>query len=400
MMKLSFILMAFIIHLSAFSQGDRGSGSKVPCTNEIAQQARGRWIKTADVNDDSNREINALLLEFHRLMTDIYPQPTGVDAAWHLSIGMSYFGVKRKLNTYRDGALRSEAVDPAYLTQYFYACSFLAYTCDYIDKNKMNPGWPEGSGTIIQITANEASSAIGGVPDDLWLIDGLLVHMKPPVFKKTNGHEFQYAQVGSNYHYVLIHRKDVLPYTPVTRKQYLDRCLIITEKILDDQLAAMEKIPVRSLEEQEKEKQAKLAKFEKDFGKDPKRLKSAVEYYLSGYKTDQQVRDEQIEKEKKLKIRQLKKFTDELEKTNQEGLLDSPAMIRVLYNADYIFDTDPLKASMLVVENPSYIRKDLPKHVPQFIEVWWTWSDWAPQAKLAAIIEDSKLFDKLQGMVR
>ena len=56
-----------------------------------------------------------------------------------------------------------------------------------------------------------------------------------------------------------------------------------------------------ALEEQEKEKNTKLAKFEKDFGKDPKRLKSAVDYYLSGYKTDQQMRDEQVQKQKKIK---------------------------------------------------------------------------------------------------
>ena len=69
-----------------------------------------------------------------------------------------------------------------------------------------------------------------------------------------------------------------------------------------------ENLPVRSLEEQEKEKNAKLAKFEKDFGKDPKRLKSAVDYYLSGYKTEQQIRDEQVQNAKKNKAAGVKKI--------------------------------------------------------------------------------------------
>ena len=46
---------------------------------------------------------------------------------------------------------------------------------------------------------------------------------------------------------------------------------------------------------------------------------------------------------KKIKQQELKKFTDELEKTTREGLLDSPAMIRVTFNSDFIFETDPLQ---------------------------------------------------------
>ena len=140
---------------------------------------------------------------------------------------------------------------------------------------------------------------------------------------------------------VLIHRKGILPYIPVTRKQYLERCISFHTKLWDGIIKGTENLPVRSLEEQEKEKNAKLAKFEKDFGKDPKRLKSTVDYYLSGYKTDQQIRDEEVQKAKKNKEKELKKFTDELEKTTQQGLLDSPAMIRVMYDSDYYFRNRP-----------------------------------------------------------
>ena len=31
---------------------------------------------------------------------------------------------------------------------------------------------------------------------------------------------------------------------------------------------------------------------------------------------------------------------------------------------------------MLVTENPEYMRKDLPKYVPQFFVVNWKWNDW------------------------
>jgi hypothetical protein len=36
---------------------------------------------------------------------------------------------------------------------------------------------------------------------------------------------------------------------------------------------------------------------------------------------------------------------------------------------------------MVMIENREYIRKDLPKHVPQFFVVEWVWNEWAPRKK-------------------
>jgi len=263
----------------------------------------------------------------------------------------------------------------------------------------MLPDYPGETGTWVQITANDSQGPLsGGSPDESWTINGVPVKTKLPVLKIVGGYEFQHTQNNRNI-FVLLHREGILPYIPVTRKQYLEQCISYHTKLWDEIIKGTEILPVRSLEEQQKEKNAKLAKFEKDFGKDPKRLKSAVDYYLSGYKTEQQIRDEEVQKAKKNRRAELKKFTDELEKTTQQGLLDSPAMIRELYNSNLIFDTDPLKANMLVIENRDYIRKELPKHVPQFIVVWWEWNEWAPQEKIAEIIEKDFPFEKLQAMI-
>ena len=142
-----------------------------------------------------------------------------------------------------------------------------------------------------------------------------------------------------------------------------------------------------------------MDKFQKQFGNDPKKLKDNVDYYLSGYQTDQQRRDEQVEKAKKIKDAELKKFTDELEKTTSEGLLDSPAMVLVkYYSIPSVFETDPAKASMLVIENPDYIRRDLPKYVPQFFIVALTWQEGAPQ-KFAEVFQQNFPLEKLQAMI-
>jgi hypothetical protein len=74
-------------------------------------------------------------------------------------------------------------------------------------------------------------------------------------------------------------------------------------------------------------------------------------------------------------------------------------MIRVMYYSDLIFDTDPLQAKMVVIENRDYINKDLPKHVPQLFMVDWAWSEWAPQKKIAEIMEKDFPYEKLQAMI-
>jgi hypothetical protein len=285
-----------------------------------------------------------------------------------------------------------------HFTYYYYNVGFFPYQCEYNKTHSLIPTYPGETGTFLNIIANINLGELA--QDDTWTINGLPVLMyKPPITTKE-GIEFAYPEPDRNVRHVLIHRKGVLPYIPVTRKQYLDYCIIYHTKLYDEIIKSLEQMPVRSLEEQEKEKKAKLAKFEKDFANDAKKLKANVDYYLSGYQTDQQRRDEQIAKVKKNKEEELKRFTDELEKTINEGLLHSPAMILVkYYSSPSVFETDPAKGSILVTENPDYIRKDLPKHIPQFFLVSLTWQDWAPLKKFAELFEQNFPFEKLQSMI-
>jgi len=173
-------------------------------------------------------------------------------------------------------------------------------------------------------------------------------------------------EVGSNTRYVLIHRKGILPYIPVTRKQYLDHSIKHLTEIQDSLINDFRRIPVRTLEEQEAEKKRTLEKYEKAYEKDPKRLKSATDYYLSGYQTDQQRRDERVNKQIKQKNEVLKRYLDELEKTTREGLLDNPAIVLLMHSPDTttpIFVTESENGRMLITESRAYMRKDLPKYV-------------------------------------
>lgn len=68
----------------------------VPCTDVMAQSIKGKWIQTNDYGSYNSKETSSRLNEIHDLVLKLYPEPTGVDAVWHRTAGVSYFGAKRK----------------------------------------------------------------------------------------------------------------------------------------------------------------------------------------------------------------------------------------------------------------------------------------------------------------
>jgi hypothetical protein len=384
--------------LESFSQNAVKTIS--PCNDAVAQNASGKWIKTADIGTINSKEAYSRLDEIKNLLLKIYPEPKGVDAAWHRAAGISYFGSKRKYSTRGDGSITFDYLNLPHFIKYYFNVGFFAYSCDAYEKSVLRPGHPGETGTWFSVTANETQATISeAATDDGWTINGLPVRMRPPVLKKIGGYDIQYPGPGYNSRFVLVHRNGILPYIPVSRKQYLERCIIYHTKLWGNLINLVEQKQVRSVDEQEKEKKAKLDKFQKDFGNDPKKLKANVDYYLSGYKTDQQIRDEELTKTKKIKDQELKKFKNELTKTTNEGLLDIPAMILQMYLGDPVFETDTLKAHMVVIENPEYIRKDLPKHIPQVFVVYWVCDDRISQKRIGELIEEKFPFEKLQAMI-
>ena len=71
----------------------------------MAQKADGKWIKSADVSTINSKDCSNRLEAIHELVLKTYPEPTGVDAAWHRSGGICYFGPKRKYNKTSDDRL-------------------------------------------------------------------------------------------------------------------------------------------------------------------------------------------------------------------------------------------------------------------------------------------------------
>ena len=378
MKSLSILLSALLLCLISKSQ--KAISTNGPCTDAKLINAKGSWTKADpfDRGSAGSAELNKRIDDIHKLLLQTIPQPTGVDAAWHRSYGISYFGSNTK---------------QAHFIKMVSSCGFFRYFCS--NGNAMSPDIE--TGTWFGVIANNSGGSSTG--DEEWMINGVPVIMQNRAQRTVRGYGIRQSEPGDKNLSVLIHRPGISPYIPVTRKQYLDQCIRYTTQLHDEVISGLEQVPVRSPEEQEKEKKAKLAKFEKDYANDAKKLKANVDYYLSGYQTDQQQKEERLNKARKIKSEQLKKFSDELAKITTDGSLNQQAVIATKYQTDPVFEIDPTKGNLLVTENPSYIRKDLPKHVPQFFIVFWVCNDWESQKKIGEIIEQYFPFDKLQALI-
>lgn len=404
MKKQTLLFVSFIAFMTSLSQTSVISTN--PCTDAIAQTTPGRWIPHYDlanaVTKIQKQESYNRLDVLHNILLKMFPQPVGVDVRVNRGASKSYFGATRKYRYTPEDRLDFDylSILPIITSSYF--ANFTPHYCAHTDKGIVfTPGAKNENSDGVGIVANNLSNLANPPTGDDWTINSLpVMMMSSMITEKWKGYEM-YGDVRLNGRSLLIHREGMLPFVPVTRKQYLERCVLQTTQLYDKMIGFAMQKPLRSAEVQEAEKKAKLAKFEKDFGKDPKRLKSAVDYYLSGYKTDQQIRDEEVAKIKKNKETDLKQFTDELERSTREGLLDSAAVIRVMYYPTPVFETDPKQGNMLITENPDYIRNDLPGYVPQFIVISWKWSpDFWPVHKgyESTFLKDFPI-DKIKAMI-
>jgi hypothetical protein len=336
----------------------------------------------------------------HKLVREAYPKAIGVDAAWHHSLGYALFANEVKFESSPTGAIHADPVKGMAVAYFYYTSYICPYYCGK-KPNEIMPGYPCESSAGISVAANNLSGFLGGW-DDSMTVENRPIKFVPALKKMWKDYELFYPEVGSSERIVLLHRKDVLPYVVVTRKEYLDHSIKHLTEIYGNIIKGFLEMPVRSPEEQEAEKKKILDKYQKDYGNDPKKLKSATDYYLSTYQTDQQRRDELIKKQSKIKNDLLKRYRDELEKTTKENLLDLPAIVLSMHTPDMttsIFVTEAEQGKMLVTENPNYIRKDLPKYVPQILVLKWSASPGAAHDNFIKMINENFPVEKLQAMI-
>ena len=406
-MKKQFIIL-FLLFICYTSWGQNKIPNSGQCTEDELMKIAGRWIKASDYISNGVPKLNKVQLQevynridaMHKLLQDIYPLPMGADAAWHRSLGGMVFGPKFIYDANKDFS-HYKIIGGVEGCTYDYICGiFSAFCSGSPQKAEFFPGYPGETGTWFNIYANTFSNWASSKLDTM-TINGLPVYMREPAKESWKGYELLYGKAsgeGNAYH-ILIHRKGVLPYIPVTRKQYLDYGMNFVNTLYDT--SAISNMPVRSLEEQEAEKQKVVEKYKKNFGQDPKRLKSTIDNYLAGYQTDQDRRDDMLKLQLKQKKEVLKRYQEELENTTNQGLLDAPAIVWIptMGTGNPIFRPESEDGQMLITENPAYFRKDLPKYIPQFFVILLSWDNRKSGINFKNLVLENFPIEKLQAMI-
>ena len=375
-MKKKIILIAsLIISLSSLAQKIVKTTS--PCNDAMLMEITGKWYKenglspgfmglTAAQIQEGAKRLEAI----HKLVLEVYPTPIGTIAADVYKTFQAEFAKQVRFEKNDNGSFEEVTVTGKPFPFYYYACVLHPYFC--AGTNEIGNLYPDGGSGNIEINANGGLSNFlgdcGGDYDEA-TIDGRRIKIKKTVAKIWKGYELCYpsgaggpeANEQSGSWCLLIHRKGMLPYIPVTKKQYLERA---------------------------------LKYFPKFFYLDPKILDMI---------TDKQQRDEMINQNTKLKDDVMKFYRDELDKATKDGSLDEPAIIQGPFfsptNTFPIFTTEEAGGNMLVTENPKYMRKDLPPYVPQFFFVSWSWNNSPSVVKFGKAINENFPIEKLQEMI-
>lgn len=335
----------------------------------------GKWIKSGDdispylkFSKQQQQEALKRLNELQYLIFKICPGPKGVDVVWGTTLGNGHFGSLAKYYVNSDGKIIFDYLKEVITPSLKYSCSFPAYYCSN-KKNEMMAGYTNETGTFMKIFVNDLQWFAGTPQDDTMTVSQLPVKMKHHVKEMWKGCELMDVPGGGNARYVLITRKGMLPYIPVTRKQYLHYYFNYLTKFYDDIIT---KVDI--------------------------------------YQPDKEQRNRQKDAMLKQKNDALKIYRDELENTTAAHLLDAPAIVVSMTpgpgsmtpgtgNAK-IFITEGEGGQMLVTENPAYMRKDLPAYVPQFFLLAWAWeSPSIPHENIRKIIETNFPIEKLQALI-
>lgn len=374
MKKQVFILLFFSIQ--AFGQNVKSPKVKLsgPCTVEIANNYQGKWLITKD-ESNYDAEVKKRFKKFQEILLQTYPQPTGGDAAWNGHFAKASFAdqVKYVMNE-TNQKVYEEPVKTN--TVYRYDYHLIVYPWYCCGSNAICNIYPEISGGVgLTIVGNQLDISNGNfMSGDLigseWTIDGRPIKMKKPAIGQWRGYDVLTSEGGSfaelsSKRFVLISRNGMLPYIPVSRKEFFDRAVLYVTKFYDNAIASIDQTPDN----------------------------------LYANKTD---KDDSKKASAKDKNDVLRRLHDELDKTTREGLLNSPAIITnygIMVTTGPLFSTEQEGGQMLVTENPNYFRKDLPNYVPQLFVLTWSWNKDPYGMNFKRAIEENFPIGKLQAMI-
>lgn len=246
-----------------------------PCNEKMTDTIRGKWVKSPDILDPVHiglnktqvQEVLKRLNAVHNLALNAYPNLVGVDAGWHHTLGYSTFANEIKYQMNENGMMNEEAIKENPVAFYYYQAAFFNYFCLSSKQNEIWSGLNGETSNFLNVYANNLSGLLNitEFKEEDATINGRPILLRKSIIGQWKGYDL-YSEGGPGMEnhtsrFVLIHRKGALPYIPVTRKQYLEKCIGHVTKFYDKMIADVTLIEDQ---QQQKEPKEKLNKQKKD----------------------------------------------------------------------------------------------------------------------------------------
>jgi hypothetical protein len=355
-----------------------------PCTDEIIMAIKGKWARRPDANMKAGNQAQVIsrIDKMQQLLQAAYPEPMGIEAAWYRSMGGYNSSVSSTADSYVLNAL------------------FKTYYCN-TNVKKLLLGTETGNWFYVWV--NKFSWFAQA--DDKFLVENKPVYLLTKKLGELNGFPL-YAgsdngasNTGTKFSKtILISRPGQLPYTPVSRKQYLLVFLKNKEDQHKQYIESLLKMPVRSDAEEETYKQQQLERVVNQAQNEYSKEKVKANF-LRGYKTARQRQQDDINRVKDVYQRDIKAAQDYLTNTAGEELAKPAYMENTSYYGSFRKFAKENEGMMMVQVNGNYFNNKLPAHAPQFLVVYWSWNTEKPSLDFSNHIENNFNFQALQAML-
>ena len=363
--------------VSFFLLGSEGNVmlAQQPCNDDIIMNVKGSWKKAPDFHIDPR--VISRVDKMQQLLQTAYPQPKGMEAKW-----------------YRSGPEYPEKKGPV---SFELRAKFFSYYCN---KN-VNKLLLDAGNADFDIWANHLGSF--AEKNDKFLIQNLPVYLlkkKTRDFKGFPLYEdiFNGNTGNSGTIMLMMTRLEQLPYTHVTKKQYLQKFLEEQDKFYQVIADMNNKMPVLSDAEEEAYKKKELDRIEKN-GDPVVGKERAKKYFLQNYISSKQKKENALKESKGVYNGNCKAAKDLLSNASVAELA-KPALFKDLsYDASFTGFANEKDGRELVLLNPGYFNPKLPDNVPQFIIVLWAWKNETPCHYLRDQLEANFNFSALQQMI-
>lgn len=355
-----------------------------PCNDESIMAIKGKWTKRADANmkPGNQSQIISRIDKMQRLLQEAFPEPIGMEAGWYRSMGGYYSSVSNSSAAYDLNA------------------SFKTYYCN-TNLKKMLLG--DETGNWFYVWANKFGWF--AEEDKNFLAENNPVYLFSKRLGELNGFPL-YAGSGNSASNtgttfsktILISRPGQLPYTPVSRKQYLVTFLKNKENDHNKYVESILKTPVWSDAEEEANKQKQLERVI-SLAPNEQGKEKAKANFLKGYKTAKQRQQDGINRANEVYQRDIKAAQDYLNNTGDEELAKPAYMENTSYTSSFRRFAAETEGRMMVQLNKGYFNNKLPAYIPQFFVVYWSWNTEKPSVDFANNIESHFNFKALQKML-